>query len=95
MTDIYQDLKNFLLLYQTGTNDVMNDALWECRLNFESYWGQKLVNALRAVHKFICSGEAISEVKEEKENGENKERSEWFISKRQKEFRESDDKEIF
>ena len=46
MADMYQDLKNFIILYQTGTVEVMNDALWECRMNFENYWGQKLVNAL-------------------------------------------------
>ena len=34
MADIYQDLKDFLLLYQTGTNEVMNDAVWECRHEF-------------------------------------------------------------
>jgi hypothetical protein len=90
MTDIYQDLKNFLLLYQTGTDEVMNDALWECRQNFETYWGQKLVNALRAIHKFIYSGEEISEVDDENdENDEKGERSEWFIARRQKEFRDS------
>ena len=27
MADIYQDLKDFLLLYQTGTGEVMNDAV--------------------------------------------------------------------
>ncbi|MBK7710384.1 MAG: DUF5063 domain-containing protein [Bacteroidales bacterium] len=40
MSDIYQDIKDFLLLYQTGTAEVMNDAIWECRLNFESFWGR-------------------------------------------------------
>lgn len=92
MADIYQDMKDFLLLYQTGTTEVMNDALWECRMNFENYWGQKLVNALRAIHKFICSGEEIGMIREEnKENGDNRNKSEWFISRRQKEFREGDE----
>jgi hypothetical protein len=92
MADIYQDIKDFLLLYQTGTKEVMNDALWECRMNFENYWGQKLVNALRAIHKFISSGEEIGEISEEKkENEENRNKSDWFISRRQKEFREEDE----
>ena len=39
MADIYQDIKDFLLLYQTGTEEVMNDAVWECRLNFENFLG--------------------------------------------------------
>lgn len=89
MADIYQDLKDFLLLYQTGTPEVMNDALWECRMNFESYWGQKLVNALQAIHKFICSGEAISGEDSVKKSDVNlKDKSDWFISKKQKEFRD-------
>ena len=54
--DIYQDLKNFIMLYSIGTNDIMNDALWECKMNFEQYWGQQLVNGLRALH-MICYGE--------------------------------------
>ncbi len=92
MADIYQDLKDFLLLYQTGTHEVMNDAVWDCRMNFENYWGQKLVNALRAVHKFNCSGEEIGEnIEKDKEKDYKRNKSEWFISRRQKEFREEDE----
>jgi hypothetical protein len=92
MADIYQDMKNFLLLYQTGTKEVMNDALWECRMNFENFWGQKLVNSLRAIHKFIYSGESIGEAVEKKDdNVESRNKSDWFISRRQKEFREEDE----
>jgi len=94
MADIYQDIKNFLLLYQTGTKEVMNDALWECKMNFENIWGQKLVNAMRAIHKFIYSGEE-PEAKNENEEGEsdeNRNTSEWFISRRQKEFRDDKNK---
>jgi hypothetical protein len=92
MADIYQDMKDFLLLYQTGTKEVMNDALWECRNNFENFWGQKLVNALRAIHKFITSGEEISETSEEnKKTVDDRNKSDWFISRRQKEFREDNE----
>lgn len=88
MADIYQDIKDFLLLYQTGTPEVMNDAVWECRMNFESLWGQKLVNSMRAIHKFIYSGEEIGSAKERKEGNEDgRDMSEWFISKRQKDYR--------
>lgn len=88
MADIYQDMKDFLLLYQTGTNEVMNDAVWECRLNFETFWGQKLVNAMRAIHKFIYSGEEIGKIEEDNsENDENRNTSDWFISRRQKDMR--------
>jgi len=87
MADIYQDLKDFLLLYQTGTQEVMNDAVWECRMNFENYWGQRLANSLRAIHRFIYSGEEIGKVERKTENNAEGDKSEWFISRRQKEFR--------
>jgi len=87
MADIYQDIKDFLLLYQTGTNEVMNDAIWECRLNFETFWGQKLLNSMRAIHKFLYSGEEIGKVENhEDENDEKRNTSDWFITRRQKDF---------
>jgi hypothetical protein len=48
--DIYQDLKDFLLTFRLGSVEIMTDALWECQNNFSNYWGQKLVNGLRALH---------------------------------------------
>jgi hypothetical protein len=87
MADIYQDLKDFLLLYQTGTNEVMNDAVWECRLNFENYWGQKLTNSLRAIHKFIYSGEEIGKVESHDESDEERNTSDWFVTRRQRDLR--------
>lgn len=50
MADIYQDLKNCLLRYQIGNEDIMNDALANCIIAFREYWGQRLVNCLRALH---------------------------------------------
>jgi hypothetical protein len=88
MADIYQDMKDFLLLYQTGTGEVMNDAIWECRMNFENFWGQKLVNSMRAIHKFLYSGEEIGKVEaEDDEIDENRNTSDWFITRRQKDLR--------
>lgn len=90
MADIYQDLKDFLLLFQTGTQEVMNDAVWECRLNFENIWGQKLLSSMRAIHRFIYSGEEISELPDEdKTGGEERNTRDWIISKRQKDFRKN------
>jgi hypothetical protein len=88
MADMYQDIKDFLLLYQTGTTEVMNDAVWECRLNFETFWGQKLLNSLRAVHKFIYSGEEIGKIENDvDEDNERRNTSDWFITRRQKDLR--------
>ena len=50
LTDIYQELKDFVLLYETGTLENMNDALVECFETFGKYWGVKLLSATRIVH---------------------------------------------
>jgi hypothetical protein len=88
MADIYQDMKDFLLLYQTGTGEVMNDAVWECRMNFENFWGQKLVNSMRAIHKFLYSGEEIGKVEKRDDDviDESRNTSDWFITRRQKDL---------
>lgn len=51
LSDIYQDIKDFICLFQSGLNTVMHDALATCQENFRLYWGQKLVNTLRALHE--------------------------------------------
>lgn len=53
--DIFQDLKDFLSLYRLGDEDLMNDGLWECKLNFEQYWGSKLLSTLMNIHLIIYS----------------------------------------
>ena len=65
IADIYQDLKDFILAYRIGNLDVMNDALWMCRNNFEQYWGQKLVNGLRAIHNLVYGITEIDETNDE------------------------------
>jgi hypothetical protein len=50
LADIYQDVKDFACIYETGMTENMNDALYTCNEHFKSYWGQKLVNVLRALH---------------------------------------------
>lgn len=87
MADIYQDLKDFLLLYQTGTKEVMNDAVWECKMNFENYWGQKLTNSLRAIHKFIYSGNEIGIVEKDESEEDERDTSGWFVTRRQRDLK--------
>lgn len=51
LADIYQDIKDFIFVFQLGLNETMNDALYVCKENFGPLWGQKLVNTLRALHE--------------------------------------------
>jgi hypothetical protein len=84
VADIYQDLKDFILGYRIGTIDVMNDSLFECKNNFEQYWGQRLVNGLRAIHNLVY-GEADLEKEDNeqtvKKEGEDKkvESKDWIL----------------
>jgi len=50
LADIYQDLGNFIAVFKNGQKETMNDSLALCIQNFEKYWGQRLLNALRALH---------------------------------------------
>ncbi len=54
IADIYQDIRNFVSVYQFGLTGQMNDALYQCKENFRLYWGQKLVNVLRPLHTLKC-----------------------------------------
>ena len=50
LADIYQDLGNFIAVFKNGNKETMNDSLVVCLESFREYWGQRLVNALRALH---------------------------------------------
>lgn len=51
LADIYQDIRDFIFIFQLGLNQTMHDSLAVCHENFRLYWGQKLVNTLRALHE--------------------------------------------
>lgn len=50
LADIYQDLKDFIGVFQLGLNVTMNDSLYVCKEHFAEFWGQRLVNTMRALH---------------------------------------------
>lgn len=60
LMDVYQDLKDFITNYSLGNEEVMHDALAECIFHFEEFWGQQLVNVLRAVHMLLFSNVDLS-----------------------------------
>ena len=61
LADIYQDIRDFIFIFQLGLNETMNDALFICQENFRSIWGQKLVNTLRALHEVKYNADPDSE----------------------------------
>lgn len=59
--DIYQDLKDFLTSYRIASVEVMNDALWDLNNSFYQYWGQSIVNSLRAIHFLLAHPEKLED----------------------------------
>ena len=50
LADIYQDVRNFVGIFKMGLETTMHDSLALVQQNFEHYWGQTLVNTMRALH---------------------------------------------
>ncbi|WP_018626062.1 DUF5063 domain-containing protein [Niabella aurantiaca] len=55
--DIYHDLKVELLKIDTiGTDEAVEDALWQLKWGFTHHWGQHCINALRYFHYLHYGG---------------------------------------
>ena len=50
LVDIYQDIKNFMEVYQHGNAEAKQNAIYTCKLNFEDCWGAKLLSSLKVIH---------------------------------------------
>ena len=57
LADVYQDIENFISLYREGNEEVMHASIIKCYTNFREFWGQKLLNALKALHTVRYSDE--------------------------------------
>jgi hypothetical protein len=53
VADIYQEMKDLVMSFRMMNDEVMEQAVWECKNNFSQLWGQSLVNCLRAIHNLI------------------------------------------
>ncbi len=65
LADIYQDIKDFIFVFQLGLNETMNDSLAICQENFGHCGDRKLVNTLRALHDVKYN---LQDNEEEEEN---------------------------
>lgn len=57
LADIYQDMKDFVILYQKPMRDAKIAAVWEIRQLFRSHWGFRIVNAVKVLHYQLFSDE--------------------------------------
>lgn len=75
VADIYQDMKDLVMSFRTMNEEVMEQALWESQNNFSQFWGQKLVNCLRAVHNLIYGENSLDDESESGKQPKNKTKS--------------------
>ena len=52
-TDLYQDLKDFILLYQKPLRTSQENAVRDCKNLYETRFGYRLVNAQQAIHYLL------------------------------------------
>ena len=60
IADLYQDLKDFVLLYQNPLVTFRENAVRECRYLFETRYGYRIVNAHQAIHYLIYESDDTS-----------------------------------
>lgn len=58
--DIYYDLKAELEKMKIGTNEAVEDALWQMKFSFTMHWGNHCIDALRALH-YLSQDEKLLE----------------------------------
>ncbi len=64
LADVYQDVGNFVSLFRQGNEFVMREIIGVCYQNFCNYWGQPLLNALKALHHLRYADDSLNEIKE-------------------------------
>ena len=50
LTDIFQDLFNFVNNVKDAPQEQISDYVAVCKENFETFWGQRLCNVMKALH---------------------------------------------
>jgi len=53
LTDIYQDLKDFVFLYGKNTSDAIINSVVECKQLYNSSWGPKLTRVQKCIHYML------------------------------------------
>ncbi len=59
MTDIYQDMKDFIFLLQKNTLAARENAINQCRVLHGDHWGYRVGNVFSRIHHLIYFNEEI------------------------------------
>ena len=53
LADIYQDMKDFLILYQSATVYAKQNAVADFKNLFQNHWGERAIKASKRLHELI------------------------------------------
>lgn len=67
IADVYQDMKDFVMLYQKNTHAAKENAIAGCYRLFETHWGSRIINIQMALHNIVFTGQS-SEIYNDSEN---------------------------
>lgn len=84
LSDVYQDMKDIVTLFQLGNEDGLDAGLFDCKINFERYWGPRLLAVLSVIHNILYGTANLDdEVSSATRSPENKEANtdNWLINK--------------
>ena len=82
--DIYQDLKDFATSYEIGNPDGLQATLYDCILNFEKFWGQRLLATLGYLHNYLYNIELYEDedYDQNETDQQNTDTTNWLINQR-------------
>ena len=64
LADIYQDMKDFVILYQKPLKISKENAVHECKQVFQTRTGYRLVNVIQIIHHLLYTETSVSELAE-------------------------------
>ena len=91
ITDVYQDMKDIVTLFEIATPESLEGGLFDCKMNFERYWGPRLLAVLSVLHNIIYGTENLDDESSTSSNksdvSDNRNTDNWIINKRFDDFR--------
>ncbi len=61
IADTYQELKDFIMLYQVGNLDAIYQGLNECKTGYKIFWGPRIMIVIKEFHNLIFGDTDIAD----------------------------------
>lgn len=64
LTDVYQDMSEFIERMRTDNDEMREIALYECVLHFNMYWGPRALSIMQEFHSLLFTPESTIDTEE-------------------------------